>query len=73
MPTLRAYLAPLGLLCLSSCLVACTTANEPTPAQAPASSTPVAPAVDKVLVPTTPTELKEEFIQAQVKQGFTRT
>lgn len=65
---LRAYLAPLGLLCLSSCLIACSSPSDT--AQTPAGEQ----AVEAVRAPTPilPEALKEEFIQTQLQQGFTR-
>ncbi|MCU7995680.1 lytic murein transglycosylase B [Shewanella glacialipiscicola] len=73
MPILRAYLAPLGLFCVSSCLVACTTAHEPTQPKTALTSTPTVIEAVNTPAPVIPELLKEEFVQAQIKQGFTRT
>ena len=69
MPSLRAYLAPLGLLYLSASIAGCTTAIEPTPQQdtVNANAPAIAPSA-----PAIPAELKQEFIETQVSQGFTR-
>jgi membrane-bound lytic murein transglycosylase B len=69
MPILRAYLAPLAMLCLSSYLVACSTANEPVTATPNASET----VVTQTPAPVLPEALKAEFIKTQLAQGFTRT
>ncbi|MCA1895429.1 lytic murein transglycosylase B [Shewanella putrefaciens] len=65
---LRAYLAPLGFLCLSSCLIACSTPSDTV--QAPAGEQ----AVEAVRAPRPilPEALQEEFIQTQMQQGYTR-
>ncbi|MCH1929151.1 lytic murein transglycosylase B [Shewanella sp. A25] len=62
----RAYLAPLGFLCLSTYLVACSTANEPTQIPQPSQDT-VQSAVPSPLEAT-----KTEFIQTQMAQGFSQ-
>ncbi|PIW59007.1 lytic murein transglycosylase B [Shewanella sp. CG12_big_fil_rev_8_21_14_0_65_47_15] len=69
MPILRAYLAPLAVLCLSSYLVACSTANEPVKATPPTSAAVVA----ETPTPVLPEALKAEFIKTQLAQGFTRS
>lgn len=68
MPILRAYLAPLAVLCLSSYLIGCSTANDPVNTTQPISVAVTTPAPTPVL----PEALKAEFIKTQMAQGFTK-
>lgn len=80
MPLLRARFAPLALICLTSWLSACSTANEPNSQQA-TQSAPNSQ-VAKEITPTPPIsvepvaispQLKAEFIETQMQQGFSRS
>ncbi len=71
MSILRTTLAPLGLLCLSTILVGCSTANDPVKTNEPAA--PIAPQITtQAAAPVLSEALRNEFIQTQMAQGFSQ-
>lgn len=69
MAILRALRSPLGVLCFTTCLVACST-QQPTP-QPPAAAPIISPSAPAT--PALPVTLKADFIKTQMQQGFSHT
>lgn len=78
MPIIRTYLAPLVVLCLSSYIAACSTANPPVTPPPPTdtkvtTTLPTSTAVTtNTVTPILSETLKAEFIKAQMQQGFSK-